>query len=31
LNETYVYLQNLKREGAIQENMEGNILMYKAI
>ena len=31
LNETYVYLQELKREGAISEMMEGNILMYKAI
>ena len=31
LNETYVYLQELKREGAIQETMEGNILMYKAM
>ena len=31
LNETYVYLQELKREGAIKEMMEGNILMYKAV
>jgi glyoxylase-like metal-dependent hydrolase (beta-lactamase superfamily II) len=31
LNETYVYLQELKREGAISEKMEGNILMYKAL
>ncbi len=30
LNETYVYLQELKREGAISEIMEGDILMYKA-
>ena len=31
LNETYVYLQELKREGVIKETMEGNILVYKAI
>jgi len=31
LNETYVYLQELKREGAIQETIDGNVLVYKAI
>ena len=31
LNETYVYLQELKREDVIKETMEGNVLVYKAI
>ena len=31
LNGTYVYLQELKREGVIKETTEGNILMYKAM
>jgi glyoxylase-like metal-dependent hydrolase (beta-lactamase superfamily II) len=31
LNETYVYLQELKREDVIKEMMEGNVLVYKAI
>ena len=31
LNETYVYLQELRREGAIKEKMDGNVLVYTAI
>ncbi len=31
LNETYVYLQELKREDAIKETIEGNVLVYKKI
>ena len=31
LNETFVYLQYLKREGVIKETIEGNVLVYKAI
>jgi glyoxylase-like metal-dependent hydrolase (beta-lactamase superfamily II) len=31
LNETYVYLQELKREDVIKETTEGNVLVYKAI
>ena len=31
LNETYVYLQELKREDVIKETMKGNVLVYKAI
>lgn len=31
LNETYVYLQELKREGAIKETTEGTVLVYKTI
>ncbi len=31
LNETYVYLQELKRDGAIQENMMDNVLFYTAV
>ena len=31
LNETYVYLQELKREGVIKETMEGSVLVYKKI
>jgi glyoxylase-like metal-dependent hydrolase (beta-lactamase superfamily II) len=31
LNETYVYMQELKRENAIIETTEGNVLAYKAI
>ena len=31
LNETYVYLQELKREGAIKESTEGNVLVFTAI
>jgi len=31
LNETYVYLQELKRDGAIQENMMDDVLFYTAV
>ncbi len=31
LNETYVYLQELKREGAIKEEIDGEVLVYTAI
>jgi glyoxylase-like metal-dependent hydrolase (beta-lactamase superfamily II) len=31
LNETYVYLQELKREGVIKETTEGNVVVYKTI
>jgi len=31
LNETYVYLQALKRDGAIQETMQNGILYYSAV
>ncbi|MEN6508263.1 MAG: MBL fold metallo-hydrolase [Smithella sp.] len=31
LNETYVYLQALKRDGAIQETMQNGILCYSAV
>ena len=31
LNETYVYLLELKREDLIKETTEGNVLVYKAI
>lgn len=31
LNETYVYLQELKREDVIKETTEGNVLVYKKI
>jgi glyoxylase-like metal-dependent hydrolase (beta-lactamase superfamily II) len=31
LNETYVYLQELKREGVIKETTEGNVVAYKTI
>ncbi|HPD57684.1 MAG TPA: MBL fold metallo-hydrolase [Smithellaceae bacterium] len=31
LNETFVYLQDLKAEGAISENMEGNVFVYAAL
>jgi glyoxylase-like metal-dependent hydrolase (beta-lactamase superfamily II) len=31
LNETYVYLQELKRDAAIQETMENGVLYYSAV
>jgi len=31
LNETYVYLQELKRDGAIQENTRDGVLFYTAV
>ncbi|MRS03253.1 MBL fold metallo-hydrolase [bacterium] len=31
LNETYVYLQELKRDGAIQESMMNGVLFYTAV
>jgi hypothetical protein len=31
LNETLVYLMELKDEGAIKEDMAGNVLFYKRI
>ncbi|PKN04310.1 MAG: hypothetical protein CVU74_07515, partial [Deltaproteobacteria bacterium HGW-Deltaproteobacteria-9] len=31
LNETYVYLQALKRDGAIQETMQNEVLCYSAV
>jgi hypothetical protein len=31
LNETHVYLKELKLEGAIKEEMKGNVLVYTVI
>jgi len=31
LNETYVYLQEIKREGVIKEEMNDKFLVYTAI